>query len=111
MCVCYKYLGLWLHEHLNLNKTVSELSKSASRAVSALYTKCLRAGGTTIDVFEKLYESLVEPVLFYGSEIWGFPITEKYKLFKIRHVDIFWAEANALQMWHYGEIWDGTLVM
>ena len=71
MCVCYKYLGLWLHEHLNLNKTVSELSKSASRAVSALYTKCLRAGGTTIDVFEKLYESLVEPVLFYGSEIWG----------------------------------------
>ena len=23
----YKYLGLWLHEHLNLNKTVSELSR------------------------------------------------------------------------------------
>ena len=67
----YKYIGLWLHEHLNLNKTVSELSKSASRALSALYTKCLRAGGMTIDVFEKLYESLVEPVLFYGSGIWG----------------------------------------
>ena len=64
----YKYLGLWLQEHLNLNKTVSELSKSASRALSALYTKC---GGMTIDVFEKLYESLVEPVLFYASGIWG----------------------------------------
>ena len=67
----YKYLGLWLHEHLNLNKSVSELAKSASRALSALYTKSLKAGGMTIDVFEKLYESLVEPVLFYASGIWG----------------------------------------
>ena len=67
----YKYLGLGLQEHLNLNKIVSELSKSASRALSALYTKCLKAGGMTIDVFEKLYESLVEPVLFYASGIWG----------------------------------------
>ena len=67
----YKYLGLWLQEHLNLNKTVSKLSKSASRAFSALYTKCLKADGMTIDVFEKFYESLVEPVLFYASGIWG----------------------------------------
>ena len=44
----YKYLGLWLHEHLNINKSVSELSKSASRALSALYTKSLKAGGMTI---------------------------------------------------------------
>ena len=67
----YKYLGLWLNEHLNMNKTVKELAKSASRALSALYTKSLRAGGMTLNVFEKLYESLVEPVLFYASGIWG----------------------------------------
>ena len=67
----YKYLGIWLNEHLNMNKTVSELAKSASRALSALYTKCLRAGGSTLDVFEKLCESLVEPVLFNASGIWG----------------------------------------
>ena len=54
-----------------MNKSVSELSKSASRALSALYTKSLKAGGMTIDEFEKLYESLVEPVLFYASGIWG----------------------------------------
>ena len=67
----YKYLGIWLNEHLNINKTVSELAKSAGRALSALYTKCLRAGGMTLDVFQKLYEMLVEPVLFYASCIWG----------------------------------------
>ena len=68
----YKYFGLWLNEHLNMNKTVKELTKSVSRALSALYTKSLRAGGRTLNVFEKLYESLVEPVLFYASGIWGY---------------------------------------
>ena len=51
-----------------------------------------------------LYDTLI-------NKFGGFPFTEKYKLFKIRPVDIFWAEANALQIWHYGEIWDGTPVM
>ena len=54
-----------------MNKSVSELSKSASRTLSALNIKCLKAGGMTIDVFEKLYESLVEPVLFYAGGILG----------------------------------------
>ena len=42
---------------------VNELTKSASRALSALYTKFLNVGGMDYDVFCKLYESLVEPVL------------------------------------------------
>ena len=67
----YKYLGLWINEHLNMTKTVKELAKSASRALSALYSKCLRAGGMTLNVFQKLYESLVEPVLFYSCGVWG----------------------------------------
>ena len=67
----YKYLGLWFNEHLNMTKTVTELAKSASRALSALYSKCLRAGGMTLNVFQKLYESLVEPVLFYSAGVWG----------------------------------------
>ena len=53
-----------------MNKTVSELAKSAGRALLAFYTKCLRAGGMTLDVFEKLYETLVEPVLFHANGIW-----------------------------------------
>ena len=50
---------------------VNELTKSASRALSALYTKILNVGGMDYDVFCKLYESLVEPVLFYGASLWG----------------------------------------
>ena len=65
----YKYLGLWFHEHLDMKFAINDLAKSASRALSALYTKFLHVGGMTYDVFCKLYQSLVEPVLFYGAGI------------------------------------------
>ena len=73
---CYRYLGIWLNEHLDMKKTVRELCKSAGRALSALYTKFCHAGGMSYDVYTKLYTTLVEPVLFYGSGIWGI---NKYK--------------------------------
>ena len=41
----YKYLGLWFHEHLDMKFAVNELTQSASRALSALYTKFLNVGG------------------------------------------------------------------
>ena len=67
----YKYLGLWFQENLVMKFATSELAKSASRALSALYTKYLHLGGMSYNTWKKLYESLVEPVLFYASGIWG----------------------------------------
>ena len=63
---------MWFNKHLDLKFAINELAKSASRALSALYTKFLCVGGMDYNVFCKLYESLVEPVLFYGSGLWGF---------------------------------------
>ena len=51
--------------------TVIEITKAASRVLSALYTKYLSCGGMSFEVFTKLYSSLVEPVLYYGAGIWG----------------------------------------
>ena len=67
----YKYLGMWLDEHLTFDKAVRELSKSASRALGALYGKFISAGGMAHSVYSKLYSTMVEPVLFYCSGIWG----------------------------------------
>lgn len=67
----YKYLGLWFTEFLDMEMAARELAKSASRALGALYTKFKFAGGMSHAVFKNLYESLVEPVLFYGAGIWG----------------------------------------
>ena len=67
----YKYLGLWLQEHLDMKYATSELAKSASRALSTLYAKFKNSGGIAYDVYYKLYTSLVQPILSYCSAIWG----------------------------------------
>jgi hypothetical protein len=33
----YKYLGIWLDEHLTFDKSTKELANSASRALGAVY--------------------------------------------------------------------------
>ena len=73
----YKYLGLWFDEHLRMDKVVKELAKSASRALGALIGKFISVGGMTYDVFTKLYETVVEPVLMYCSGVWG---TKQYSV-------------------------------
>jgi hypothetical protein len=65
-----------------MRKTVKELTKSASRALSALYVKSANAGGFTFNLFKKLYESLVEPVLFYGAGVWN---TTKFRELQVIH--------------------------
>ena len=67
----YKYLGPWFQENLDMKFATSELAKSASRALSALYTKYLHLGGMSYNTWKKLYETLVEPVLLYSSGVWG----------------------------------------
>jgi len=62
---------LWLNEHLDFKFTVNELAKSASRAFGVLCSKYFNSGGFTYAIFTKLYESLVQPILFYGTAIWG----------------------------------------
>lgn len=67
---------MWFHEHLDHGYSVDQLAKSASRALGALVTKYHQTGGMDFAVFTKLYQSLVLPVLLYGSGVWGH---NKYK--------------------------------
>ena len=50
---------------------VKEIAKSASRALGAIFSKFLSAGEMTLSVYNRLIESVVEPVLFYCSGKWG----------------------------------------
>ena len=70
-CDKYKYLGLWFTEHLDLNVTVRELTKAANRALGCLTAKYMHLGGMPYSVYCKLYETLVEPILYYCAGIWG----------------------------------------
>ena len=70
--VCsYDYLGLILTEFLDKGRIAEQLAKSTSRAGCKLTSVYFESKGLTWAVFSHLYDSLVCPVMDYGSAIWG----------------------------------------
>ena len=46
----YKYLGFWMKEFLDMKLSIKEIGKSASRALSAIYSNFLCVGGMSLFV-------------------------------------------------------------
>lgn len=67
----YTYLGLVLSEHLDYSITAKIVAQSVNHALGLLITKSKAFGVLQYDVFTKLYDSLVCPVVLYGADIWG----------------------------------------
>ena len=58
-------------EFLSYGTMASNVAKSASRALGLVIYKSKLNGGFPYEYFSKLYDSLVWPVIDYGSCIWG----------------------------------------
>ena len=67
----YKYLGLWLSEHLDYRITASEVAKSAHRALGVIISKARANGGIPYNVYMTLFYSLVLPIITYGAALWS----------------------------------------
>ena len=67
----FKYLGLSFNFNGKFNAGVKELKEQGRRAMFALLKKC-RHLELPISVQFELFNSLVRPILTYGSEIWGY---------------------------------------
>ena len=67
----YTYLGILLDEFLDYNVTAKVVAQSASRALSLLVAKTKCLGGLPFQVFTKLYDSVVWPVIAYGAAVLG----------------------------------------
>ena len=94
----YKYLGVWLDEHITFLKNAKELAKSASRALGAVYGKVISAGGVTHSVFSKLYSTMVEPILLYGSGIWGYKNFSQISTVQNKACKLFLGVGNTLRI-------------
>lgn len=95
--------------YLDLEKSVTDLSKAASRALGAVHMKYLYSGGMSYDVYTKMIETIVEPVLFYCSVILG---TRKFP--KVQNVlnkayRSFLGSQRMHRIPQQEEIWDGLL--
>ena len=65
----YVYLGLTLTEFLDFTVIAKMLSQAAGRAIGLLIAKFKTLGGMPFDVYNKLYDALVWPVIAYGAAV------------------------------------------
>ena len=68
----YKYLGIFLDEHLDFSKCSEILAESASRALGGIISKFNMLKDCGYKTYTKLFDSGVLPILNYGAEIWGY---------------------------------------
>jgi hypothetical protein len=68
----YRYLGVYLSEHLEYDIMSNNLATAAGRALGSLVNKYKSIKGLGYYTFTKMYNSGICPILDYGAEIWGF---------------------------------------
>ncbi len=68
----YKYLGVYLDEYLTFSRTTNILATAAGRAVGSMINKFRTLSDMGHSTYSRLYDSLVAPVMDYGSAIWGY---------------------------------------
>ena len=101
---------------------VSAVAKSASRALRLVIYKCKLNGGLHFKCFTKLYDSLIWPIIEYGSSNWG--ATKKPRIEAVQnlacryylgvgkytpnlevHGDIGWILTQVKQWKSLGKLW------
>ena len=67
----YTYLGVILDEHLLFQEAIQARIEKASSAFYAMVAHLMKIGGTSHNIFSRLFDSLVVPVLDYGASVWS----------------------------------------
>ena len=75
-CKSYIYLGTTLNEFLDFDYTAENLSDSAGRALSSIFSKSIKFGGLPYVTYTTLIQSCVNSIAHYSSEIWGFECSD-----------------------------------
>ena len=71
-CEHYKYLGVKLSCHLNIDFATESHVESAGRALSAIVCKMIKAGGFPYKIYTRLVPACVNSIVEYGSEVLGY---------------------------------------
>jgi hypothetical protein len=67
----YKYLGIIFSTRLSFSYACHDLMSRAKKAVLSILHILYRFENCSSDVFFKLFDSQVQPILQYGAEVWG----------------------------------------
>ncbi len=72
---CYKYLGMWFIPKLSWWKTRQLLASQGKKSMLSLL-RFVRKHKNSCNQSLYLFDRMVAPILYYGSEIWGFEPVE-----------------------------------
>ena len=67
----YSYLGVIFKYNGTFLETRKRLVEQAQKALYCIY-KLIRNEPIPIDIQLKMFDSMIEPILLYGSEVWGY---------------------------------------
>ena len=81
----YKYLGIIIDKTTNFKSATEELGKKATRAYYAIKKHFNFNNNTATKTAIKLFESMVQPILLYGCEIWGMFGWRRNDIASIKH--------------------------
>ena len=80
----YKYLGLTFSSKLSFTAATDEMAVRGKQSVTVILRTLRSINCNSPDVFFKLFDTQVVPLLVYSAEIWGF---EEYT--KIEQVQLY----------------------
>jgi hypothetical protein len=95
----YSYLGLIFKYNGNFNETRKKIALQAQKSLFSIY-KSIRNQYIPIDLQLKPFDAMVEPILLYGSEIWGY---ENIKIIEQVHLQ-FCKRTTTPNFMVYGEL-------
>ena len=67
----YKYLGIYFSTRLSFGFSCQDLIARAKKAVISILQSMYKFQYNSVDVFLKLFDAQVQPIVQYGAEIWG----------------------------------------
>jgi len=71
----FKYLGITFVEQGTFKVAVEKLRISALRALHAMKSKCIVLGISDVRLQCRLFDTLVAPILLYGSQVWSVDVS------------------------------------
>ena len=73
----YNYLGIIINASGSFNKAINSLTDKARRAYYSIKSSLYKFN-PPITIWLKLFNSIIKPILMYGSEVWGPLMTQRH---------------------------------
>ena len=67
----YKYLGLYMSTKLSFSAACRDIASKAKKALLFVMQRLRQYNNHSVDIFMRIFDTQIQPIMQYGSEIWG----------------------------------------